>query len=243
MFRVFIRKKILTGDEQVKPSRGRNRRIFARYPIDHKHLKLLNEQDILMVKELSTKGFSTEVSQRGYERFASGDVYEARIRYAAEFFDLEVKVAWKRDQCVGFEIINANAMTMHFLKRLLRPVEIANSMKSVEAAFVNNSAGKSWFHGDHQTDLYVWQHPESHRLTAWQLNSGLTYVEWNDRDGLSTGVVSLASGAENLLGVGAQSQTHSKDLLPDHSKKQFVIDVIMAFDSPVRDVILKTIME
>ena len=108
MFRLFLRKKILSaGDKAAKAlsaqagkvgkagkagaAKGgkkkaaepeppiRNRRVFARYNIDHKHLTLMNDQDILLVREISSKGFSTEVSPRGFARLVVGDVYDARV--------------------------------------------------------------------------------------------------------------------------------------------------------------------
>jgi hypothetical protein len=264
MFRLFLRKKLLSGDEPGHPKakgkgkavdlgsapdkadavRQRNRRVFTRYAVDHKHLTLMNEQDILLVREISAKGFSTEVSPRGYERLVAGDVYDARIRYVGEIYDLQSKVTWKHDGFVGFEIVKAGRETLVFIKRLLRPIEIAFSLQPVEAAFLANAAGasgKTWLHGDEESDLYVWHDPETSELTAWQLAVGPSYVEWNERSGLTTGSLSSVQGREALLGANLQGLTHRADAQVDPQKRQFAVDVIMALQAPVRDELLETV--
>lgn len=253
MFRLFLRKKVLAAAD--KSARGsttpapkkateerRNRRIFARYNIDHKHLTLMNEADILLVREISAKGFSTEVSQRGFERLVVGDVYEARIRYLGEIYDMQARVAWKADSFVGFEIVKAERETLMFLKRLLRPIEIASSLQPVESSFMSDGhEGKSWYHGDEESDLYIWHDPETQELKAWQLAIGNQYVEWNDAAGISTGALSNVQGGGALMGANLKGLQSVQDPVVDAKKKQFALDVIMALQFPVRENLLETL--
>ncbi len=256
MFRLFLRKKILSaGDKAAKAlsKKGstqraqtealpqRNRRVFARYNIDHKHLTLMNEQDILLVREISAKGFSTEVSARGFARLVVGDVYDARIRYFGEIYDLQARVAWKHDSFVGFEIVKASRETLLFIKRLLRPVEIATTLAPVESSFMTEGqTGKTWYHGDEESDLYVWHDAETNELKAWQLAVGDQYVEWSDAQGITTGSLSGVQGREALMGANLQGLTHSRDAAIDGKKRQFAVDVIMALQHPVREELLET---
>ena len=247
MFRLFLKKKLLSGDEaataEPPAGRTRNRRVFQRYAIDHKHLTLMNEQDILLIREISAKGFSTEVSQRGFERLAIGDVYDARIRYLGEIYALQARVAWKHDNFVGFEMVEADRDTLAFVRRLIRPIEIAVSLKTVDASFLKEAAhGKEWLHGDDESDLYIWRQQEgSDDVRAWQLAVGKTYVEWSENDGLTSGKISPVEGQEALLGANLQGLTHTRDEFIDETKKQFAIDVIMAVDHPLRDRLLDTL--
>ena len=256
MFRLFLRKKLLQGDGKsapdgkrvragrgdVEPNAKQDRRVFARYVIDHKHLTLMNQQDILLVREISAKGFSTEVSQRGFERLTIGDVYDARVRYLGEIYDLNAKVIWKKDAFVGFEIVKASSETLQFIKRLLKPVEIAWSLAPVEAAFMQDSTGgKRWYHGDDETDLYVWHDAETNDVSAWQLASGNSYVEWNAANGLTTGALVAANEQEARLGATPQGPGHMQDGKVDSVKRQFAIDVIMAMQYDVRAEILDTL--
>jgi hypothetical protein len=257
VFRLFLRKKVFSagaakGAKAAKraesaadlvPSR-RNRRTFARYAVDHKHLTLMNDQDILLVREISAKGFSTEVSKRGVERLVVGDVYDARIRYLGEIYGLEARVAWKQASFVGFEIVKAARETLMFIRRLLKPVEIAASLRAVETSFMNEgNIGKTWYHGDEDSDLYTWHHPETNELKAWQLTIGDTYIEWTENRGLTTGAVRAAPNSRGaaLLGASLAGQLHEQDGAPDGKKKQLAVDVVMALPHEVREEILETL--
>lgn len=252
MFRLFLRRKLLAGVEPKKDAAAKaagegkrvapkeNRRVYARYNVDHKHLTLMNAQDILLVREISSKGFSTEVSKRGFDRLAVGDRYEARMRYLGEIYDLQARVAWKHKSYVGFEIVKAGRETMLFIQRLLRPIEIAMSMQAVEPKFMTDgNAGKTWFHGDSESDLYVWNDVETGELKAWQLTVGDSFVEWDDAAGISTGALRAATSSDVLGGSSAIAFTRDNDV--DRQKRQLAIDVIMALQYPVRDQLLETL--
>lgn len=261
MFRLFLRKKILGGDTsrkasagQDKPRRGsqgrarelnhkRNRRVFERYSVDYKHLTLMNEQDILLVREISAKGFSTEVSPRGYERLNVGDLYDARMRYFGDIYSLQARVAWKDQGFVGFEIVKSSRETLVFLKRLLKPVEIAASMKMVDSGFtVDGPIGKTWYHGDEESDLYTWRHPETGQIKAWQLSVGHEYIEWSENRGLVTGQVRIPQRKEGLLQGKLDAPMHAQDSVLDPRKRQLAMDIIMALPiDDVRNALLETL--
>src|SRR5690606_28845794 len=102
-----------------------------------KHLTMMNEQDILLIREISAKGFSTQVSHRGFNRFQVGDVYAARMRYLGEIYDLDARVSWKSGKdTVGFELVTAERRTRDFMQRLLHPIALANSLRIVDAEFI-----------------------------------------------------------------------------------------------------------
>ena len=241
MFRLFLRSKIFSGDankaDQSTSSARlsaaeamRNRRVFQRFPIDHKHLTLMNEQDILLVREVSAKGFSTEVAPRTIERLLEGDVYEGRIRYLKETYDLKARVAWKSSPYIGFEIVDCATETLHFIKRLIRPMEIAFSLKEVDASFLSaGEQGKRWFHGDHNSDLYIWQDPGGTGLSAWQLTYEQSYVEWRAGSGLVTGKIKEpATARETAMASGFGGRSADPDLTPNRDKRLFATDVLMA---------------
>lgn len=256
MFRLFLKKKVFDGIEKngdlpaatvrasAQSSLVKNRRVFSRYNIDHKHLTLMNDQDILLVREISAKGFSTDVSVRGYERLGLGDVYDARVRYHRETYDLRARVAWKADRVVGFEMVNTPRETLNFIKRLLKPIEIAQSMQAVDPTFLKESEfEKAWYHGDQESDLFVWKTQDANAVKAWQLSIGSHYIEWSDNEGLITGTVNASQAPESLMIGHAMTPTQLKDQSVDNGKRQLAIDVIMALQDPVRDLILETFGE
>jgi hypothetical protein len=130
---------------------------------------------------------------------------------------------------------------LRFIKRLLRPIEIAGSLQPVDAAFMNDqNTGKSWYHGDEDSDLYVWHDAETSELRAWQLAIGDHYVEWNESSGLATGSLTPVPDREALMGTNMHGLIHRQDSAPDPQKKQFAVDVIMALQHPVREELLDT---
>ena len=255
MFRLFLKKKLIAGEEKNKSqvaaqiranaqtTVSNNRRVLNRYNVDHKHLTLMNDQDILLVREISAKGFSTDVSPRGFERLCLGDVYEARVRYHRETYDLKARVAWKADGVVGFELVETPKETLGFIKRLLKPMEIAQSMQLVDPKLLRDDVdNKSWFHGDDDSDLYIWRGDGNSQITAWQLAIGNSYITWNDSSGMQTGSITQDPVSEKILGH-PMSPLQKADSTVDKNKRQLAIDIIMALHDPVKDLILETLGE
>ena len=72
----IFKKKLHSGEREVhKPqsrerkSYKRNRRLFERYNVNQQHLTVLNDQDIFVVRDISAKGFSSDVSPRAMTAF------------------------------------------------------------------------------------------------------------------------------------------------------------------------------
>jgi hypothetical protein len=248
MFRLFLLKKIFQGvkeridsaKEKREEERLRNRRIYERYNVDHKHLTMLNEQDIFIIRDISTQGFSTYASPRGLERLDVGDVFASRMRYLGEVYDLNARVSWKGGDVVGFEQLNPSAQVKTFIHRLLMPIEIASSLREVDSEFMQgHEPNKKWYHGDNDTDLYIWM-TEDGELNAWQLIIKDQYVEWNDLHGISTGNMSGSNAAVPGFDL-PPSRLFIADRGIDQAKKQSAIDVIMAMGIRERESIIKTI--
>ena len=112
---------------------------FDRYNVNQQHLTVLNDQDIFVIRDISAKGFSSDVSPRAYDRFQLGDVYDARIRHNTEMYDMSIKVAWKQEKVVGFELHEPDAKTLFFFRRLIQPSAIAQSLTQVDSKFMNEN--------------------------------------------------------------------------------------------------------
>lgn len=141
-------------------------------------------------------------------------------------------------------MVETPANTLGFIKRLLKPIEIAQSMQQVDPAFLKESNdAKIWYHGDQESDLYVWKDPDGEALKAWQLSVGTQYVEWSELTGLKTGSLSSSSVTSALLIPHPASQLQNADAIIDTKKQQLAIDIIMALPDPVKDLILETFGE
>lgn len=247
MFRLFLQHKherTFADDSQqmeaMKPSsaerkRMRNRRIFERFDVNHKHIAMMNDQDILVIKEISAKGMSAFVSERSFERFKLGDQYSAKIGYGGETFPVEVQVSWKEVRHVGFEIINAEKRVLAFLARLLRPMEIAQSMRLVETAYRQEATSdQTWYHGDQSSDLFVWRNLQQ-SVIAWQLNVADTSLSWSANTGFQTGVPIMNQNFDQLnASFPSNSQSFKGDSVIKSGIKQFGRDIILALSDPLR---------
>jgi len=254
MFKFFLKKKILSfgkkkkksepSEEQKKTAdRKRNRRIIERYSIDFKHLTILSDQNILVIKDISPKGFSTALARSSFDRFLIDDVYDGRIRYLGETFDVRARVTWKARATMGFELIRPTRETVGFLSRLLKPIEIATSLKQVDSEFMTNThESKLWYHGENDTDLYVW-FSQNGDIVAWQMCLGDEFVEWQLSDGFRTGLLNHSV----MDFASPMSEENSPQNINDRNvsdlKIQMALDIIMASQIPVRETLIKTLTE
>lgn len=224
---------------------ARNRRSRQRFTVEHKHLTLMNDQDILLIRELSADGFCAQVSERGYHRLNIDDRYEGRIRYLANIFDLQVRVVWKEGGLIGFAIEEADANTRSLIERLLKPIEVAESFAEVDTPALRDAGreqgGKLWYHGDHETDLFVWL-DASGAMTGWEFQSEGQFVEWDRDRGFQTGDLEAALGGGGARACAFERERRP-DPVPDLSKQRFAVDVLMAVQLPIRDLLLPTLQE
>jgi len=253
MFRLFLIDRLISAhqidktDEKRRntlPARRlRNRRIYERYSIDSKHLALMNDQDILLIRDISESGFSTEVSTRGFQRLLVGDEYRCRIRYLSEIYDLNARVTWKAKQFVGFEISKQDERVQTFLERLILPLEIGSSLEKVEIGAEKTeekTTNREWFQGSKETNLFLW-HTDKGEIRAWQLENESHYVEWNQEKGLQTGNISVSDKV-----IGTQQpweKTRNMNEKVDPQLRQYATDVFMAFQKDAKTEILDTLME
>jgi len=245
MLRLFLKQKVSSRKSKPKDPRAfskRNRRIFDRFPVDHKHLTMMNEQDILLVREISAKGFSTSVSKTSLDRFQIGDTYSARFRYLGESYDVEAKVSWKDDEgSLGFEISKHNDQTREFIQRLLKPIAIASSLKKVDATFMrNNKEGKTWYHGDNDTDLYTWEGTNG-QLKAWQFITNEVFLEWNEIQGMRTGYITVTN--QSVSGITDLKKESLQQVFDPSTNQETLLmglDIIMASNIEQKKLILET---
>lgn len=249
LFRIFLKKRLYSSSEQQDLSKEikrlssphRNRRTYDRFAVDQQHLTVMNEQDILLLRDISAKGFASEVSERAFDRFEISDIYAARMRYHGEVYDIDVRVAWKKDQLVGFELHNPDRRVLEFFQSMLRPIQLAQSLTQVDAAFMRDQhAGMIWFHGE-SVDLHLWQ-SEDEGLSAWRLVADEQVIEWSSVHGIKTGIVQNHSSTG--LGILEPGQTHREiDAEPDPERLRFAADVIAALPFSERSELAKTIDE
>lgn len=233
MFRLFVVEQMQSGKEvQPRPKprlpakQYRNRRLYERFDIDHKHLALMNEQDIFVIRDLSKRGFSCEVSERSFARLAVGDLYRCRMRYLNEIYEIHAQVVWKSNRFVGFSIQDPSLKVLAFLERLLDPIHVGTSLQHQNGSNIalHTEDLPLWFKGD-ASQLFVWEDPEG-GPKRWCLEYDINYVSWDHRFGLETGV--LTQDREKQ--AHPWDRKREKDYAIDTTKRLFALDTFMVLD-------------
>ena len=102
-------------------------------------------------------------------------------------YDMSIRVAWKHEKVVGFELHEPDAKTLFFFRRLIQPSAIAQSLTQVDSKFMSeNQSNKTWYHGDNNTDIFIWESADNEDITAWQIISSRNVVQWTEKAGLQT---------------------------------------------------------
>ncbi len=200
----------------------------------------MNDQDILVIRDVSVKGFASEVSERAYDRFALDDIYSARMRYHGKVQELDLKVAWKRGRLVGFELFEPATATLLFFRNLVRPVQLAHSLSPVEASFMADHEGMTWYHGE-DIDLHIWINDEE-GLAAWQLVADEQVVEWSAVHGIKTGVLRRETTSEFGISELGEVLRYIDDA-PNPTRLRFAADIIHSGTFPEYQELSKSLDE
>ncbi|MBI2602161.1 MAG: hypothetical protein HYW48_03815 [Deltaproteobacteria bacterium] len=242
MFRLFIVEQVQSGkDMQPRPKpklpakQYRNRRLYERFEVDHKHLALMNEQDIFVIRDLSKSGFSCEVSDRSFSRITVGDVYKCRMRYLNEIYDIHAQLVWKANKFVGFSIQDPSSKILGFLERVLDPIHVGSSLKLQNNERAPRTEGEPiWFKAE-GSQLFIWEDAEG-SLKSWRLEYDINYVAWDHRMGPETGVITEQGEQERPW-----DRKREKDYAVDKQKRQFAVDSLMVLDFVGAQKLIQTI--
>ncbi len=233
MFRLFLIEQLQYDKTKVPQSKlptkqYRNRRLYERFNLDHKHLSLMNDQDILLIRDLSSGGFSCEVGERCFKRLNPGALYQCRIRYREEAYDLRARVSWKQSKFVGFSIVDPAQPLQAFFERLIEPVRIGSSLKKVDVSLQEKEQSRHalWFHGEGPSDLFIWENGDS-EIKSWYFEYENTYIKWHRGDGVETGTL-LPQEKPSL--TAPWEKKRRKDDRVNPKVRQFAIDAFMVLD-------------
>jgi hypothetical protein len=249
VFKIFLKRQIHSNDKSDQNTKATivqaglsERRSQDRYEVKHGSLTFLNDFDMLLVKDLSLRGFHSQVPQRALKRLAIGDIYEARSRHREITFELEIKVAWQREDHVGFEFVGLDDNARLVIKRLIRPLEIAASMSLIDADFIKaSSPSKTWYHGDDGSDLFIW-HDERGFVCGWQFIADDKYLEWREGKGLESGALMTENSSESGL-LDSHEQVLKADDTINKTFLHFTLDVLLALDCDEKQKLIATIAD
>ena len=138
---------------------------------------------------------------------------------------------------VGFELHEPDAKTLFFFRRLIQPSAIAQSLAKVDSKFMTEGQNnKVWYHGDNNTDIFIWESPENEDITAWQVISSRNVVQWTEKEGLQTfslKKVPTESILEDIDKLMEQDESLNED------KLRFVVDLLTAANFNEKEFLLE----
>lgn len=240
MFRLFLMNKLPASQEAQLPRKQyRNRRLYERFQIDHKHIALLNQQDILMIRDLSESGLCCEVDDRCLERLEIGDRYTCRMRYANEIYEVTVRVAWKKKPFVGFALEEPSQKVTQFIERIITPARIGYSLKTLDHSLrkLVFDGLPLEFHGEDQTQILIWE-AENKLLESWYFEFKDYYIKWELHRGLETG--RLLEKRAKLLSKPWEKEK-KRDMSLNARLTQFAMDVFMTLNFPRVDALIESL--
>jgi hypothetical protein len=246
MFRLFLMNKVPPGDAphsrpKLPRKQYKNRRLYERFHIDHKHISLLNDHDILNIRDISENGFSCEVDERCLLRLKVGDTYRCRLRYLNEIYELMARVAWKTEPFIGFALAEPSPRMEQFLSRIITPARIGLSLKTLDASLKKMTFEQEplQFFGEDQTRLVVWEN-DAKGLESWYFEYQNKYLKWESYRELETG--KLLNKEESSLSKPWE-QAKRKDEKADPNLRQFALDVFMVLDFPRSENLLESLQK
>lgn len=225
MFKIFLTRNL---QEEAHD----NRRHDERFTVQEQHLLALGHGEILRLIDISKKGFSAQVSKRALQNLSTEKTYQAKLASSKILF--EIKVAWKEQDRIGFELVNPSEEVITLFQDRVVPLEIARSLRLVNInKDLSENDDRTWYQGLHNTDLIIWR-DQNKKLNAWQMTCTQGFVEWNHEGGIRTGSV-------------GRDDTGQEELVSDDKVNERMIqltsDIIVNFESTDSEDILPTLSE
>jgi len=171
------------------------RREYPRFPVRHEIIKFLvrNSEKTFQLRDLSFAGLGIELAEHGETLlFPMGQQYRARLNLAGETFPVEVEAKRVEAAHVGFAFRNLTDPLRARIEETIDPLRIALSLKAIRAPNLTDSFREgvtAWYHGEMNSDLYLWQDGVGEPLKAVLLWNG-QFWEWSAAAGVRTGEAS-----------------------------------------------------
>lgn len=172
------------------------RREFPRFPVRHEIIRfaILEREKTFQLRDLSLVGLSIELAEHGETLlFPIGQRYSARLNLAGETFPVELEVKRIDAANVGFAFCELSEELRERVEATIDPLRIAHSLKPIRGQgspeFFREGV-TAWYHGEMNTDLYLWQGEQGEILKVVLFWNG-QFWEWSAATGIRTGEATL----------------------------------------------------
>ena len=174
--------------------RSHDRRRLPRYPIHHETLKLelQGASKVFAVRDLSSAGVGIELLEHSEVLlFPEATRYEAELNLDGSTFPVKLQVARNGAATVGFEFIEPTEDLLTAVRDFIDPLHISHSLREIAVKDAPDAYGEGislWYHGDLNTDLYLWLDAGGKILRALLTWNGV-FWEWSGEEGSQTGAL------------------------------------------------------
>ncbi len=207
-----------------------NQRRAPRFSLPAGHTVICH-QTIWPLQDISLLGLKVRT---GSAAEIPDGVCSMTIRWGTQEIRLQVNLVWRDGDSAGFAFAESSGMMLLRLSQLIEPVMLGSSLALIDpAATLETEVGKRWFHGQHDTNLWVWTQPDSPVIQKWLLYAGRRIFSWKPDQGLEITAHSQKF-CTPLLADEAQ-------LVPAKTHLPWLRDLMGALKDPLKAELLMTL--
>lgn len=178
-----------------------HQRIVPRYPLPKEQIKFFFEgtERVFGVRDISTKGIGITLLDHGEVLlFPVGFECEAELKFAGKPTRVHLRVARISAWAIGFTFENLDKEARSAIELCVEPIRLGKSLQSVPTALLAQAANRgvsAWYHGDGNTNLYLWFDRRG-GIERAMLCLGDRVWDWSDANASRTGTLEQLEGLD-----------------------------------------------
>lgn len=211
-------------------SNDQEKRVLPRFPFCFMTFRLESgASHVFKVKDISYSGMRVELTA-GEHEINKHDQVKGTLHWNGNQVNIGGNVVWNRPSELGVEFLN-NPKLKDEINNFLSIKNIVKNFKPLhrsEFELDKPSLLKFWLRADGPLEIFVWQHNDG-ELAKVQFVLMENFVEWEDGQGVKTGVVMDKKSLDTPL-VSEDEFTFNLDAEVDANKINFARDLIENVD-------------
>lgn len=215
-------------ENQKNDASGAERRLLPRLTLSHEQFRLDATGKLFSVADLSLKGMAVRVVEReDLVHFTVGRELTGILNLRREKYPVQARVRHIGKDLVGCEFHDLTKDVETALARTLDPKVLGQEMKPVPS----NDLG-IWYHGTSGTEFMIWRDYDGRQTKLAILVLG-NLVQWDEEQGLQTGVVKSSFEESHVLGVTRfETLLIDRDFRIDHQKLSIAKTLLLSCNLP-----------
>jgi hypothetical protein len=133
------------------------------------------------------------------------------LKWGSVSLRTEVRLAWQEGERAGLVFTDTTGESLLRMRTLIEPLALGRSLGRVGAsATMGSEAGKIWFHGQQDLNLWMWQMSHSSYLHKWILQYSHQIYTWTKDKGLELRSYSPAGWSQMTPGEGVAHRANAQ---------------------------------